>query len=80
VPEHGGAAAELHAGVAEWFDANRFRPMLGGKTELPRWFLERKSASLKDHVDAVKEARERLWDELQGVEVCVLEWGCCEGG
>jgi hypothetical protein len=39
-----------------------------------------KSAGLKDHVGAVKEARERLWDELQGVEVCVLEWGCCEGG
>jgi hypothetical protein len=54
---------QLHSAIAEWLEANNFR--LGGNIKLPRVFLEKKASSLKGHVDAIKEARDRLWDELQ---------------
>jgi len=56
---------ELHSAIAEWFAATKFGRLVGEKIKLPRWFLDKKATSLKDHVDAIKEARERLWDELQ---------------
>ena len=71
---------ELHSGVAEWLVANKFKKLMSGKTKLPFWFLSKKADSLKGHVEAVKEARERLWDELQGEVGCMILWAYPLGG
>jgi hypothetical protein len=57
---------ELHSAILEWFENTKFKQWLSGKATLPRWFLDKKANSLKEHVDIIKETRDRLFDELQG--------------
>lgn len=61
---------EIHSAILDWFENTKFKQWLSGeKTTLPRWFLDKKASALKEHVDIIKETRDRLFDELQG-EVC----------
>lgn len=58
---------EIHSAILDWFENTKFRQWLSGeKTTLPRWFLEEKASALKEHVDIIKETRDRLFDELKG--------------
>lgn len=57
---------ELHSAILEWFENTKFKQWLAGKATLPRWFLEKKASALKEHVDTIKDTRDRLFDELQG--------------